>query len=305
MATSVVNIKLLLDNKQMQKELDKSVKQFQTAMSGIKSVMKSVNFSSIFSYANSAIDEYMAKMRLAANLTSQGFSEASQQSLFNISDAFEKIGYNADTANDAFTQFITSGKATSLQTLGIYLDSNTKSTLAAADAQQRLNYVLEQGQSMLQAQQDKMPESIKTMIEFRKAGDDARKAIGTAFMNTVSNLINALGGVGPALKAAIAAFTAYKIAMIAGNMGIAIAKTLAMGGLFVWPAVAVLSGLALAQIAAIGAASGIAINSISAGPTPNMPQPDANVTKVYVDVSEDKYGKEVRQRSGNNSGRVA
>ncbi|MCU9936942.1 hypothetical protein NWP96_07940 [Mycoplasmopsis cynos] len=103
---------------------------------------------------NASIQEYMSKIRLAANLTSQGFSKTAQEGSFSIADNFERIGYSADQANDAFTQFITTGRATTLQQLGIYLDSNTKSILSQATTQERLNYVLKEGNIMFQKQRD-------------------------------------------------------------------------------------------------------------------------------------------------------
>ncbi|QJR43638.1 hypothetical protein HLA87_02465 [Mycoplasma miroungigenitalium] len=309
MATGHVSLAIKLKAKNLSKDLERVQKKFKNSIDSIKTMLVAAKLGSfLIAGADGAIAEYMAKMRLMANLNEQGFGKEQSERLFELSDNFEKLGYNADTANDALTQFISTGKATSLQIIGIYLDKNTKSTLANVSAQERLNWVLSQGNNKLREQQRAMPKSIQTQIELRKAIDDTKKALGLSFMKVISNIVSAFGGLNNALKLAIVAFSAYKIATIVGNVGIGISKAIAQGGVFAAPLAFAMGLSALAGISALIGTAVVAGNAISGMNSLGASEVREGVdtpTVVNVDISEDRYGKEVHERSGNNNGRVS
>ena len=56
------------------------------------------------------------------------------------------------------------------------------------------------------------------MIKMRKTMDDLKEAMGSTFLKVVQGITDAFGGIIPAMKTAIIAYTAYKTAMIIGNV---------------------------------------------------------------------------------------
>lgn len=140
MAVGHVNLDIKLRAKNLNTELGKIEKQFQSTVSGIKNMLIASKLGSfLLAGANDSINQYMTNMRLLAGLSESGLGKENGKRLLEIADGFENIGYNAEMAADSFNQFIITGKATVLQSIGIYLDQNQKSILATATAQDRLN----------------------------------------------------------------------------------------------------------------------------------------------------------------------
>ncbi|WLP85283.1 hypothetical protein [Mycoplasma seminis] len=293
-----------LDNKSIDKTLKQMSKKFKRAVGDLKTMFIAQKLGSyLFAGADKSIQEYMAKARQIATLQEAGIGKEMSEKLFELSDNFEKLGYSAEVANDAFSQFIMTGKATTLQGIGIYLDKNTKSTLAAASAQQRLNYLLKDGNRLYGEQAKAMPKNIANMIKLKKSGEDLQKALGQVFLSTIEGVINALGGIKPAMISAIWAFTAYKTAMILGNVGIGISKAIAQAGVWSTPAALAMGGAALAGIGMMIGAAALATAAISNsnidapidGGSANVPEPAVNIKIV-----QDRYGsmQEVQKASG-------
>lgn len=307
MAKQSVEIGIKVNSQKAKSELERFSSAMRQSMQSIQGIFSSLNIGgTLLSGANASIQEYMSKMRLAANLTSQGFSKSAQEGLFSIADNFERIGYSADQANDAFTQFITTGRATTLQQLGIYLDSNTKSILSQATAQERLNYVLKEGNIMFQKQRDNMPENIRTMVELKKATEDTKKALGQSFMTVINLIVNAFGGLKSTLTAFLTFYALYKSAMIISNTAIGISKALALGSVFAAPLAFGIGAAALSSLLAMGVGTGIAINSIQ---NSNIGENASNTgtdmtTNVSIQISEDRFGREMTEKSGNNNGKI-
>ncbi|UWD34053.1 hypothetical protein [Mesomycoplasma molare] len=309
MAAKVLNaqIGIGLKAKDINKKLNQIQRTIQNRMRSIKDFMVAAKLGSyIFAGADKMIQEYSAKMRTIANLNEQGFGRELSEKLFTLSNNFEKLGYSADAANDSFTQFITTGKATTLQSIGIYLDNKTKSTLAAADAQERLNWILSQGNNKLKEQQDAMPESIRTMVELRKNTEDAQKAIGQGFMQALSGVINMLGGVSNAMKLALAAMVSYRTGIILSNIAIGMSKAIAQGGLFGLIGAGVVAVGGLASIGALLGTSIIAGNALSnTGGKQEIPQaPTISAQPIEINITSDRFGNQITERNGSNTGRL-
>ncbi|EIN15206.1 Hypothetical protein MAGb_3150 [Mycoplasmopsis agalactiae 14628] len=305
MAIGRVNLDIQVRARNISKELNKISQKFSSTINSIKDMFSGLKLGSLFmSGVNGVVDEYMAKMKLLANLHERGFSKEQSQNILDLSDNFENLGYSAEVANEAFTQFVTTGKASSLQAIGIYLDKNTRSTLLNADAQQRLNWVLENGNKSLDEQRKSMPEHIRNQLEMRKAIDDTKKALGASFLKAISNIVNAFGGLSNTLKIALGVFAAYRTAMILGNVAIGIAKAIAQGGVFAAP---IAIGLGVSALAAIGALIGgsiIAGNSLSQSASASETNdPKVQVSNVVeVSLNSDRFG-EVQNINGSNIGR--
>ncbi|ENY69014.1 Hypothetical protein, predicted transmembrane protein [Mycoplasmopsis bovigenitalium 51080] len=300
MAVGHVNLDIKLRAKNLNAELGKIEKQFQSTVSGIKNMLIASKLGSfLLAGANDSINQYMTNMRLLAGLSESGLGKENSTRLLEIADGFENIGYNAEMAADSFNQFIITGKATVLQSIGIYLDQNQKSILATATAQDRLNWVMSEGNKKMQEQAKNMPEHIRNQLELRKAIDDTKKALGSSFLQVINNMVNALGGLGNALRIAIAAFAAYKIAMIIGNVAIGISKAIALGSVFSAPIAIAMGVGALASIGALIGAAGLAFSSIPN--SDNSSKQDVNVdvsNDIVINVSSDRYGREIVQGGG-------
>ncbi|MHA3828382.1 hypothetical protein [Mycoplasma sp. Z1473D] len=304
MSVGRVELSIGLDVKSIDKTLKRMQKKFTRSINNLKNMFMAAKLGSyLFIGADKSIQEYMAKMRQIAALNEAGFGKDISNRLFEITNNFEKLGYSADMANDSFTQFITTGKATSLQTIGIYLDKNTKQTLTNASAQERLNYLLKNGNRLYNQQANAMPPAIANMIKMKKAGEDVQKALGQAFLATINAVINALGGITPALKTAIWAFTAYKTAMILGNIGIGISKAIAIGSVWSAPAALFMGASALASISALIGGAAIAtaaLNNMEIDKAPTQGNQEGG--NLNIKIVQDRYGSinEVSRANGNN-----
>ena len=149
-----------------------------------------------------------------------------------------------------------------------------------------------------------MDPQIKNLIQLRKAGDDVKKTLGVSFLGVLSNVVNSLGGVNQAIKIAIGVMAAYKISTIVANVAIGISKTIAQFGVLGAPIALGMGAAALAAVLAIGAGSGIAINSLNNNTPPSTVQneiiqnTDPKNAGISVIVHEDRFGKEIIQSSG-------
>ncbi|MFV8479039.1 hypothetical protein ACNQ13_01465 [Mycoplasma sp. VS428] len=294
MSVGKVELSIGLDVKSIDRTLKSMQKKFSNSINNIKNMFAAAKIGSyLFAGADKSIQEYMAKMRLAANLQEAGFGREASDRVFQLSDNFERLGYSADAANDAFTQFIISGKATSLQTVGIYLDKNTKSTLANASAQERLNYLLKNGNRLYNKQAREMPKGIANMVKMKKASEDLQKALGQAFLGTISNLIDMFGGLSRTLKFALVAFTAYRTAVVLGNVAMGVSKAIATGSVWVTAAALAQGAIALAGIGALIGGSVIAGNAIDSMDLDRTTLPENGPGAegaLNVNIVQDRYG---------------
>ncbi|CAT05188.1 Uncharacterised protein [Mesomycoplasma conjunctivae] len=289
MALGKLVLKISAVSDQFDKEMEKVSNRIKDQVQNFKKHFNGLAITSfIFKGADAAINEYRAKMQLLSNFGSFGLSQAEE--LTKISDAFERIGYSADVANQSFLEFVTTGSIKKLKTMGIFLDANTSQKLRNASAQERLNYVLREGMQEYQRQAAALPENIRTLTEFKKESEDLQKNLGMSFLSALTNITKAFGGLQNAMKIAIAAFTAYKMAMIIGNVAIAVSKALAMGSIFSAPIAFAMGAAALGSLLALGTGAGLAISSIGSPPGDNA---DADANKipvaVQVDIKNDKY----------------
>ncbi|MFV8478106.1 hypothetical protein [Mycoplasma sp. B6400] len=294
MSVGKVELSIGLDVKSIDRTLKRMQQKFSRSISDIKNMFAAAKIGSyLFTGADKSIQEYMAKMRLAANLQEAGFGKEASDRVFQLSDNFEKLGYSADAANDAFTQFIITGKATSLQTVGVFLDKNTKSTLANASAQERLNYLLKNGNRLFNKQSREMPKGIANMVRMKKASEDLQKALGQAFLGTIASLIDMFGGLSKTLKVALGVFTAYKTAVILGNVAIGISKAIAAGSVWVTAAALAQGAAALVGISALVGGSiiaGSALNSMDLDSTTLPESGTGSEGALNVNIVQDRYG---------------
>lgn len=103
----------------------------------------------------------------------------------------------------------------------------------------------------------------KAFFEFKKKSDDVKKALGTAFLGVLVKITDAFGGLTNTMKAVIAGFTAYKTAMIIGNVAIGISKAIATGSVFAAPAAIAMGIASLTAIGALLGGAGLAINALN------------------------------------------
>lgn len=281
------------------KQLNKSIRQFENTMKrsviNVKNLFLAAGIGRfLFAGADGYLNEFQAKARAKLNLKEIGFGNEIAEQLFTLTNEFEKLGYNADQANDAFISFVAEGKAQALKSVGIVLDKNTRSTLANATANERLNWILKDGKTKLEELNKATPANVKVLSEMRKTTDDLKKALGAGFLSALSGIINAFGGVSSAMKVALVAFTAYKIATIIGNTAIGISKALALGSVFAAPAAFAIGIASLTSLLALVGASAVAFNSIdNVSATSAPPGGQVNSTNVVVDIKEDEFGRRV------------
>lgn len=94
--------------------------------------------------------------------------------------------------------------------------------------------------------------------------------------------------------------------MIISNTAIGISKALALGSVFAVPLAFGIRAAALSSLLAMGVGTGIAINSIQ---NSNIGENASNTgtdmtTNVSIQISEDRFGREMTEKSGNNNGKI-
>ena len=76
-----------------------------------------------------------SKARLATDF--QGFTKNQSQEILSMAETFELTGYNAEQASVSLSDLIATGKRMGLKSIGVDLDKDTMSMLAAASAAER------------------------------------------------------------------------------------------------------------------------------------------------------------------------
>ena len=309
MALASAILSLKLGDKKFKNEMDKSINQFQGQIGKMKNILVGAALGRyLLSGANDAIDAAVDKVKSLITLTSQGFTKNQSQEILTMGETFELMGYNAEQASVAISSFITTGKGMGLKSIGVVLDRDTMSMLAAASAAERYKWAIEELPKYLESMGKELPDNILNMIKMRKTMDDLKEAMGSTFLKVVQGITDAFGGIIPAMKTAIIAFTAYKTAMIIGNVAIGISKAIALGSVWSAPMAIGMGVAALASIGALIGGAGLAIgalNSIEA-PTPTSTTDTSNNSQININIKGDKFGSiaEVVENSSNNNNTI-
>lgn len=179
MAIGKIDLQIGADLKQLNKSFKNAEDRFKKSMKEMKKIAMAAQVGKfLMSGADDSIEEWKAKAKVKMNFKDLGFDKSFAEQIFNITDSIEKIGYSADVANEKLLEFIARGKADSLKELGIVLDKNTAQTLANATAQERMQWVLENGKEKVEELGQAMPPPIRQMAEMRKTADDVKKSTG-------------------------------------------------------------------------------------------------------------------------------
>ena len=138
MALASAILSLKLEDKKFKNEMDKSINQFQGQIGKMKNILVGAALGRyLLSGANDSIDAAVDKVKSLITLTSQGFTKSQSQEILTMGETFELMGYNAEQASVAISSFITTGKGMGLKSIGVVLDQDTMSMLAAASAAER------------------------------------------------------------------------------------------------------------------------------------------------------------------------
>ena len=272
MALGVVSLKLTLSDQEFKTSMNRAVNQVKSSVNLMKNVLVAAQLGRyLFSGAAQQAREELKQVQTAMSAMSEGFSKEMIQNLQPIIDKVDYLGVSADQAADSLYKFVLTGRTMSLQQLGIYLDKDTQSMLAAANAAERYEWALKNIPDKLDDIMNSLSPTTKAYYEFQKKADDVKKALGTSFTAVIVKIIDAFGGLTNTMKMAIIAFTAYKTAMILGNVGIGIAKAIAMGSVFSAPIAIAMGVAALGSIAALIGGASLAVNALN-----NVPEFDSS-----------------------------
>lgn len=313
MAIGTVALQLGLVDKSFQSGLKKATNQIKSTVNVMKNMVIGAKIGSyLFSGAEQAARENLKMIQTEMSALASGFSQEMVNGLKPLIEKFDFLGVAADTASDSLYKFILTGRSMSLQTLGVYLDKDTQAMLTAMTAAERYQWAIANIPNHIQNITDKLDPATKAFYEFQKRSDDVKKSLGTAFTGTLMGIVDAFGGVNNAMKAAIIAFTAYKTAMIIGNVAIGISKAIAMGSVFSAPIAIAMGAAALGSIFALIGGASVAINALNNVPPPSSSQNGSSTngsTNVNVNVQQttDRYGQVSRvlnQKSGGLSSNV-
>ena len=318
MALGVVSLKLTLSDQEFKTSMNRAVNQVKSSVNLMKNVLVAAQLGRyLFSGAAQQAQEELKQVQTAMSAMSEGFSKEMIQNLQPIIDKVDYLGVSADQAADSLYKFVLTGRTMSLQQLGIYLDKNTQSMLAGASAAERYEWALKNIPDKLNDVMNSLSPTTKAYYEFQKKADDVKKALGTSFTAVIVKIIDAFGGLTNTMKMAIIAFTAYKTAMILGNVGIGISKAIAMGSVFSAPIAIAMGVAALGSIAALIGGASLAVNALNNVPTfdsstaINSNNASGNNTTnnsqpQTIVVVRDKYGElqETVDNSSNNSSSI-
>ena len=315
MSIGQILLSLNLNDKEFKSSMNRAVNQFTKTVNTMKNLLIAAKLGSfLFSGAAQQAQEELKQVQTALSAMAEGFSADMIRSLQPIIEQIDYLGVSADQASDILYKFILTGRTMGLQQMGIYLDKDTQSMLAAADAATRYQWAIENIPGKIQDVQNALSPTTQAFFEFKKKADDVKKALGTAFTGVLLSIVNAFGGVTNAMKVAIIAFTAYKTAMILGNVGIGISKAIAMGSVFSAPIAIGMGVAALGAISALIGGASIAVNALN-----NIPDPNSNTStfnpsqttstsqKETVIIVKDKFGetsKLVSESSGGGSSSI-
>lgn len=301
-----VALQLGLVTKEFQNSLDKATGMLKNSVDGFKNILVAAKLGSyLMAGARDYVADELQSVYAELSAMSQGFTKEQVEALRPLAEQFEFVGVKTELATQAMNEFILSGKSTVLKQLGIYLSDTTKEMLKGMDAAQRYQWVLENMPERIQGLSDTLSDETKQLLATQKGFDDLKKSMGQVFLSTISNIINAFGGLQNAMKVALAAFTAYKIATIIGNVAIGISKAIAMGSVFSAP---IAIGMGLGALGAIGAligASVLAGNAINNIETPSSTSTTGTTTEQQVVVNtviKDRFGETSKIMTERNGG---
>lgn len=305
-----VLLALGLDNKELNGSLTKAENQLANSINNMKTILIGAQLGRyLLAGANDAINAQVDQMYAKLNLLNNGLTELQYDQITAMAEKFESLGSNAELAQLKITEFVLQGRGTGLKELGVYLDQDTLSMLKNASAAERLQFVLSEFPKHLQGMSEMLPDSVEDMLAMRKTMDDLKEAMGMTFLSVVKKLVDAFGGIPNVLKTAIIAFTAYKTAMILGNVGIGISKAIAQGGVFAAPVAIGMGAAALASIAALIGGASLAVSALNNIPSTNTQQTQDNTAtvtdnlnnaaNVNVTITNDRYGQmeQVKEKS--------
>lgn len=302
-----VALQLGLVTKEFQNGLDKATGILKNSVDNFKNILIAAKLGQYLMLgAREFVEDELKVVYSELSALSEGFTKQQVEALRPLAEQFEYVGIKTETATQAMQEFILSGKSTVLKQLGVYLSDTTKEMLRGMDAAQRYQWVLENMPERINNLSDALSDETKQMLATQKTFDDLRKSMGQVFLTTIGNIINAFGGLQNAMKAALIAFNVYKIATIVGNLAIGISKSLAQGGIFMWPVIAAMSAGAIASIGALIGGSVLAGKALD-----NIPSPDAvmnsgeknnNNNFVSTVVVRDRFGETQKVMSERNGG---
>lgn len=307
MALGLVSLKLTLSDKEFKSSLNKAVNQVQKSVDLMKNIMIAAKLGNyLFSGAAQQAREELAKVQTELSAINEGFTQEMIDSLKPIITQVDYLGVAADQASDIIYKFILTGRAMGLQTMGVYLDKDTQAMLTAASAAERYDWAIKNLPGHISKVMDSLSPTTRAFYEFKKKADDVKKSLGTAFLGVLVKITDAFGGLTNTLKIAIIAFTAYKTAMILGNVGIGIAKAIAMGSVFSAPIAIAMGVAALASIGALIGGASLAVSALNNIPEPNTSASapstnNQNNNDKTIVVVRDKFG-ETSQVVSNASG---
>ena len=315
MAIGIADIKLTLSDKEFKTGMSKAVNSVKAGIGSMKTMLLGAALGQyLFAGANDAIDAAVRQVKTKMNLADMGFSDEQIDPVMKMAESFELMGYNAEQAGNTIAELIVSGKALGMKSIGVYLTKEEQAFITAASSAERYAWVMENLPSKLQGMHDMLPDQIESFIEMRTTKDDLKEALGSTFLTVIQKITDAFGGIVPAMKTAIIAFTAYKTAMILGNVGIGISKAIATGSVFAAPAAIAMGAAALASIGAMIGGAGLAISSLNAvdaanqAATAGSTSPTAPaINPPTVVIVKDKYGetqKALGERNGGNGGNI-
>lgn len=307
MALGAVSLKLTLSDQEFKSGLKKATDKVASTVNQMKTILVAAQLGRfLFDGAAQQAREELMQVQTALSAMSQGFTKDMIENLQPIIDQIDFLGVGADRAANSLYKFIITGRAMGLQEMGIYLDRDTQRMLSAASAADRYRWAIANLPKEIGKVQNALSPTTKAFYEFQKRADDVKKALGTAFMGVIVGIVDALGGLSNAMTAAIIAFTAYKTAMILGNVAIGISKAIAVGTVFAAP---VAIGMGVAALAAIGVLIGgaaLAVNAINNIPSPSTTTPSPSQSTQSEDktivIVKDRFGDVQREVSSSNGG---
>lgn len=280
-----VVLALGLDNKEFQGSLNSAEKKMANSINNMKNLFIAAQLGKyLFSGAEQQARENLKVIQTELSALSEGLSQSQIDLLKPIITQVDYLGVAADEAANILYKFVLTGRSLGLQQMGVYLDKTTQSFLSTATAAQRTEWAIANIPKLLEEVRNKIDPTTKAFYEFKKKSDDVKKALGTAFLGVITNVIDSLGGVTNAMKIGIIAFTSYKTAMILGNVGIGIAKAIAQGGVFAAPIAIGMGVAALASISALIGGASLAVKALN-----NVPEFSSNNSNsekgVFTDTS--------------------
>lgn len=311
MSIGTVALQLGLIDKEFQTGLSKAESEVKKSVDNFKNIIMGAQLASyLFQGAEDYVDKQLTKVQADMSSLASGLTQAQVDNIDKLGDSFEYIGVKSDEATESLTRFILEGKSTELNSLGIYLDENTKSLVSAMDETERYEWVLSNIPDRVSDVADALGDGTLNMIAMQKSAEDLKESLGNTFLQVLNSIINSFGGLQNAMKVALAAFATYKIATILGNVAIGISKAIAQGGVFGAPVAIAMGVAALASIGAIIGASltvGSAIDNMDSPTSSNEPKTGYSETSSTVVVTNDRWGQTqevIANRSGGNSSTV-